>query len=54
MCSVSVDSTGIITTDLFTKPTYTHQYLLATRCHPNHTTNEVYVIAKPSVSYVFV
>ena len=41
--SVSVDSTGHITTDLYVKLTDTHQYLLATCCHPNHT--------KPSIPY---
>ena len=35
--SVSVDNSGNITTDLYVKPTDTHQYLLATSCHPNHT-----------------
>ena len=35
--SVSVDNYDNITTDLYVKPTDTHQYLLATSCHPNHT-----------------
>ena len=35
--SVSVDNSGNITTDLYVKPSDTHQYLLATSCHPNHT-----------------
>ena len=34
---VSVDNSGNMTTDLYVKPTDTHQYLLATSCHPNHT-----------------
>ena len=34
--SVSVDSTGSITTDMFVKPMDMHQYLLATSCHPSH------------------
>ena len=35
--SVSVDNSDSITTDLYVKPTDTHQYLLATSCHPSHT-----------------
>ena len=35
--SVSVDNSGSITADLYVKPTDTHQDLLATSCHPNHT-----------------
>ena len=27
---------GCLTTDLFTKPTDTHQYLAADSCHPRH------------------
>ena len=34
---VSISEDGEITTDLYTKPTDTHQYLQATSCHPNHT-----------------
>ena len=41
--SVSVDNSGNITNDLHVKPTDTHQYLMATSCHPNHT--------KRSISY---
>ena len=41
--SVSVDNYGRITTNLYVKPTDTHQYLLATICHPSH--------AKRSISY---
>ena len=33
---VSVDKNVILSTDLYTKPTDTHQYLLANSCHPNH------------------
>ena len=39
--SVSVDNSGNITTDLYVKPTDTHQYLLATSCHPNHTKRSI-------------
>ena len=35
--SVSVENSGNISTDLHVKPTDTHQYLLATSCHSNHT-----------------
>jgi peptide-methionine (R)-S-oxide reductase len=34
--SVSLGPDGTITTDLFVKPTDTHQYLQWTSCHPNH------------------
>ena len=34
--SFSVDNIGNITTDLFVRPTDTHQYLLATSYHRNH------------------
>ena len=39
--SVSVDLNGSIATDLYVKPTDTHQYLLATSCHPNHTKRSI-------------
>ena len=39
--SVSVDNSGNIKTDLYVKPTDTHQYLLATSCHPNHTKRSI-------------
>ena len=39
--SNSVGNSGNITTDLYVKPTYTHQYLLATSCHPNHTKRSI-------------
>ena len=39
--SVSVDNSCNITTDLFVKPTDTHQYPLATSCHPNHTMRSI-------------
>ena len=35
--SDSVDNSGNISTDLYVKPTDTHQYLMATSCHSNHT-----------------
>ena len=41
--SVSVDNSGSITTDLYVKSNDTHQYLVATSCHPNH--------AKRSIPY---
>ena len=50
--SVSVDNSGNITTDLYVKPTDTHQYLLATSCHTLYLT--LYLIAKLSVYFVFV
>ena len=34
--TVNLESDGRIWTDLYTKPTDTHQYLLASSCHPNH------------------
>ena len=40
--SVSVDNSGIIATDMYVKPTDTHQYLLATSCHPNHTKRSIH------------
>ena len=39
--SVSLDSTGNITTDMYVKPTDTHKYLLASSCHPNHTKRSI-------------
>ena len=39
--SVSVDNSGSISTDLYVKPTDTHQYLMATSCHPNHNKGSV-------------
>ena len=39
--SVSVDNSGNITTDLYVKLTDTHQYLMATSCHPNHTKRSI-------------
>ena len=39
--SVSVDNSGNITTDLYVKPTDTHQYLMATSYHPNHTKRSI-------------
>ena len=39
--SVSVDNSRSITTELYVKPTDTHQYLMATSCHPNHTTRSI-------------
>ena len=39
--SVFADNSGNITTDLYIKPTDTHQYLLATICHPNHTNRSI-------------
>ena len=39
--SVFVDNSGNITTDLYVKPTDSHQYLLATSCHPNHTKRSI-------------
>ena len=41
--SVSVDSTGNMTTDLYVKTTDTHKYLLATSCHPNHTKTNIQI-----------
>ena len=59
--SVSVDNSSSITTDLYVKPTDTHQYLQATCYHPNHTMRCVlcvlcvaYHSAKLSVCFVFV
>ncbi|KAJ8030076.1 hypothetical protein HOLleu_29652 [Holothuria leucospilota] len=34
--TVSRDSMGLISTDLYSKPTDTHQYLSSLSCHPNH------------------
>ena len=34
--TVSLDNNNKISTDLFVKPTDTHQYLLHTSCHPSH------------------
>ena len=51
--SVSANNSGNITTDLHIKPTDTHQYLLATSCHPNHTKRSI-PKAKLSVYFVFV
>ena len=34
---VSISENGDVTTDLYTKPTDTHQYLHIDSCHPNHT-----------------
>ena len=45
--SVSVDNSGNTATDLYVKHTDTHQYLMATSCHPNR-------MAKLSVYFVFV
>ena len=39
--TVSADECGILRTDLYTKPTDTHQYLHATSCHPNHTKRSI-------------
>ena len=39
--SVYVDNSGNITTDLYVKPTYTQQYLMATSCHPNYTKRSI-------------
>jgi len=39
--SVSLDTTGVLITDLYTKSTDTHQYLLASSCHPNHTKRSI-------------
>ena len=39
--SVSVDNSCNITKDLHVKPTDTHQCLLATSCHPNHTKRSI-------------
>ena len=39
--SVSVDNSGNITTDMYLRPTDTHQYLMATSCHPNHTKRSI-------------
>ena len=39
--SVSVDISGVITTDLYVEPTDTQQYLMATSCHPNHTKRSI-------------
>ena len=39
--SVSVDNSGNIAKDLYVKPTDTHEYLLATSCHPNHTKRSI-------------
>ena len=33
---VSISENGEVSTDLYTKPTDTHQYLQAESCHPNH------------------
>ncbi|KAJ8032026.1 hypothetical protein HOLleu_25430 [Holothuria leucospilota] len=38
---VSTSQDGGIVTDLYTKPTDTHQFLLATSCHPNHTKRSI-------------
>ena len=39
--SVSVENSGSIATDMYVKPTDTHQYLQATSCHPNHTKRSI-------------
>ena len=39
--SVFVDNSSSITTDLYVKPTDTHQYLQATSYHPNHAMRSV-------------
>ena len=39
--SISVNEDGSLTTDLYTKPTDTHQYLRANSCHPNHTKRSI-------------
>ena len=33
---VTLTNDGTISTDLYTKPTDTHQYLHVNSCHPNH------------------
>ena len=39
--SVSIDNSGSNRADLYVKPTDTHQYLMATSCHPNHTKRSI-------------
>ena len=39
--SASVDNSGSNTTDMYVKPSDTHQCLLATSCHPNHTIRRI-------------
>ena len=34
---VSLSQFGVVETDLYTKPTDKHQYLLQSTCHPRHT-----------------
>ena len=38
---VSLSQFGIVETDLYTKPTDKHQYLLQSSCHPLHTTGAI-------------
>ena len=53
--SVSVDNSVNITTDLYVKPTDTHQILLATSCHPTHSKRSIpYYLLKLFVHFVFV
>ena len=39
--SISTDIHGHLATDLYTKPTDTHQYLMSNSCHPNHTKRSI-------------
>ena len=42
---VTLTNDGTISTDLYTKPTGTHQYLHMNSCHPNHVKKSYYVFA---------
>ena len=35
----NVDQRGVLSTDLYVKPTDTHQFLLSSSCHPRHVMN---------------
>ena len=38
---VNVDQQGVLSTDLYVKPTDTHQFLLSSSCHPRHVMNSI-------------